>query len=210
MRSAAQGAFIVTASSIVAALVWVVAAVPGAQAQSHAAAPVSEVKTFRVDGLRVDATSPPPGSAVGRAGARFSDGGYLHVVHGKPFKRGRIVFGGLVGYGQVWVTGAHIATEFATTVPITIGGQPLEKGIYSLFTTPRPERWTLHLNTVLGMHLTDEYDPAHDVLTVEAPVEYLEEPVQDLEIAFEPTGTSAVDLVIRWDQTAVRFPIKRP
>ena len=37
-------------------------------------------QTFRVDGLRIDASDPPPGSAVGRAGARLPGGGYLHVA----------------------------------------------------------------------------------------------------------------------------------
>jgi hypothetical protein len=185
----------------------VVAAPAVAQHEAGASAPA--LHTFRVDGLRVDEAAPPPGSAVGRAGARFSDGGYLHVTHGKPYKRGRTIFGGLVAYDQVWVTGAHITTELATTVPITVGGQPLDPGVYSLFTTPGTDQWMLHLNTVLGTHLTDNYDPDRNVVTVEAPPARLDTVVQALEIEFVPTGEEAVDLVIRWDQTAVQFPIRR-
>jgi hypothetical protein len=184
-------------------------AVP-AMAQQGADASASTVHTFRVDGLRVDEAAPPPGSAVGRAGARFADGGYLHVTYGKPYKRGRTIFGELVEYDQVWATGAHMTTELATTIPITVGGQSLEPGVYSLFTTPGPERWTLHLNTVLGTHLTGDYDPARNVVTVEAPSERLDTVVQALEIEFAPVGDDAVDLVIRWDQTAVQFPVRRP
>ncbi len=189
---------------------WVVVlsfliAVPVAAQHSHGH---SAVHTFRVDGLRVDDTAPPPGSAVGRAGVRFPDGGYVHVTHGKPYKRGREIFGGLVGFGKVWATGAHMATEIATTISLMVGGQMLEPGIYSLFTTPGPDRWTLHLNSALGMHLADEYDPANDVLTVETRVERLDAVVQALEIEFVPGHGSGVDLVIRWDQTAVRFPIQ--
>lgn len=200
---------VILRGALCGAILMLLATAP-ATAQHDSGASASAVHTFRVDGLRVDEGAPPPGSAVGRAGARFADGGYLHVTYGKPYKRGRDIFGGLVEYDQVWATGAHMTTELATTIPIMIGGQRLDPGIYSLFTTPGPDRWTLHLNTVLGTHLTDDYDPAHDVLTAETPVERLDTVVQALEIEFAPVGDDAVDLVIRWDQTAVRFPLQRP
>jgi hypothetical protein len=164
-------------------------------------------ETFLVEGLRVDPAYPPPGSAVGRAGARLPGGSYLHVVYGKPYKRGRQVFGGVVGYDQIWVTGAHRATELVATAPVTVGGEALEPGVYSLFTTPRTDRWTLHLNRALGMHLADEYDPALDVLTVDLVPGTLAEPVEAFTIDFIPTG-DGVDLRIRWDRTEVAVPIR--
>jgi len=183
-----------------------VAAAGPAYAQ-HGHADGEAAETFLVEGLRVDPADPPPGSAVGRAGARLPSGGYLHVVYGKPYKRGRQVFGGLVGYGHVWVTGAHRATELVVTAPVTVGGEPLEPGVYSLFTTPRPEQWTLHLNRTLGMHLADEYDPALDVLTVNVAPKTLDEPVEAFTIDFAPAEGGA-DLRFRWDRTAVVVPIR--
>ncbi|MDX1420652.1 MAG: DUF2911 domain-containing protein [Rubricoccaceae bacterium] len=179
---------------------------PAASAQ-HDHAVGDEAETFLVEGLRVDTADPPPGSAVGRAGARLPDGGYLHVVYGKPYRRGRHIFGGLVGFDQVWATGAHRATELVVTVPATVGGAPVAPGVYSLFTTPRPDRWTLHLNTALGMHLADEYDPALDVVTVDLTPETLAEPVDAFTIDFVPADRGA-DLRIRWDRTAVAVPIR--
>ncbi len=173
----------------------------------HEVPDISDVTTFLVEGLRVDAEAPPPGSAVGRAGARLPGGGYLHVVYGRPYARGRQIFGGLVGWGAVWATGAHQATELVVTAPVTVGGVALEPGVYSLFTTPRPDRWTLHLNRALGMHLADEYDAALDVLTADAAPEALGEPVPALTLDFVPAGDGA-DLRIRWDRTSVRFPVR--
>ena len=172
----------------------------------HASAP-GVAEAFVVDGLRVDDTNPPPGSAVGRAGLRFSDGGYVSVVYGRPYARGRQVFGGLVGYGQVWVTGAHRATELVTTVPLDIGGVRVKPGAYSLFTTPGPDRWTVHLNRRLGMHLTDEYDPAEDVVAVEVVPKALAEPVEALTLSFETEDS--LGLRIAWDRTAVVVPLAR-
>lgn len=182
-------------------------AAPVAAQHASSAATEPGTETFLVEGLRVDSSDPPPGSAVGRAGARLSGGGYMHVVYGKPYARGRQIFGGLVGYDQVWVTGAHRATELVVTVPVTVGGEPLEPGVYSVFTTPRVDRWTLHLNSVLGMHLADEYDPAFDVLTTDAAPGTLAEPVRAFTIDFVAVDGGA-DLRIRWDTTEVRIPIR--
>jgi len=182
--------------------VWV----PFAAAQ-HGGTSDAMAETFLVEGLRVDAADPPPGSAVGRAGVRLPDGGYLHILYGKPYKRGRQIFGGLVGFGHVWVTGAHRATELVVTVPVTVGGRSLEPGVYSLFTTPQPEQWTLHLNRALGMHLADEYDPGLDVLTVDLTPTTLDAPVEAFTIDFVPVADGA-DLRIRWDRTAVTVPIR--
>lgn len=173
----------------------------------HDAAPAAEsVSTFLATGLRVDETAPPPGSALGRAGLRYGDGGYVSVVFGRPFVRGRQVFGGLVGYGQAWAAGAHQATELWTTVPLVIGGTRVEAGAYSLLATPRPDRWTLHINRGLGSHLADEYDPAADLVTVDVTPETLDAPVEGLTWAFAADGSA---LTLAWDRVRVSLPFVR-
>jgi hypothetical protein len=182
---------------------------PSAVAQHGHGADVPGIETFLVEGLRVDPASPPPGSGVGRAGASLPGGGYLHVVYGKPYKRGRVVFGGLVAYDQIWATGAHQSTELAITVPVMLGSTRIEPGVYSLFTTPGRERWTLHLNRGVGMHLADEYDPALDVATASAEPRSVSEVSEGLVLEFVPE-VGGVVLRIRWDRTVVDFSITTP
>ena len=187
------------------------------QRHVHEAPVAGAVVTSAAPGLRLDAVNPPLGSAVGRAGATLADGTYLSVVYGQPFVRGRTVFGGLVGWGAVWATGAHTSTELAVTRPILFGGTRVEPGLYSLFSTPRPDRWTFHLNRALGMHLADDYDEALNVAEADATPEALGETVQALTLDFVPAGAVAgtaagaaagVDLRLQWDRTAVRVPIR--
>lgn len=191
-------------------LICFLAATPATAQHTHSTTPPAGAdvgEAFVVDGFRIDAAAPPPGSAVARAGLRYADGGYLHVVYGRPYARGRDVFGGLVGWGDVWVTGAHRATELVTTVPLEVGGVRVEPGVYSLFTTPRPDRWAVHLNRALGMHLADEYDPALDVVATEVTPEPLAEPVEALTLDF--VTADGVGLRLRWDRTSVVLPIRR-
>lgn len=191
--------------TLAAALVALTA--PASAQHAHHAATPDVPEAFVVDGLRVDPAAVPPGSAVGRAGLRFGDGAYVSVVYGKPYARGRQVFGGLVGYGQPWVTGAHRATELWTTVPLTVGGARVEAGAYSLVTTPGPERWTVHVNRRLGGHLLDEYDPDEDVAIVEVAPEALSEAVDALALSFVTDG--GLGLRIAWGHTAVTLPFAR-
>lgn len=193
------------------ALLLALAAPVAAQTHHHAAPDTGAVaETFVVDGLRVDAAAPPPGSAVARAGLRWADGGYAAVVYGRPFARGRVVFGGLVAWGAVWAAGAHRQTELWTTVPLVVGDAPgvtLAPGGYGLFVTPRAGGpWTVHVNRALGMHLADDYDAALDVATVDVTPTALDAPAEALTWAFAPDGRA---LFLRWDRTEVSLPIRR-
>ncbi len=166
----------------------------------------SVAETFVVTGLRVDEADPPPGSGVGRAGLRYADGGYVSVVHGKPYARGRVVWGGLVADGAVWAAGAHRATELVTTVPLRIGETGVAPGAYSLFVTPGPDAWTLHVNAALGAHLADEYDPALDVATAAVEAGATPEPSEGLTWSFADDGSA---LVLSWAGRLASFPLSR-
>ncbi len=165
-------------------------------------------ETALVEGFRLDLDDPPPGSGVARAMAFIGDA-YIHITYGRPLKRGRTIFGGLVGFDQLWAVGAHYASELFLTSPLNMGGTDVPSGAYSVFATPGASSWTLHLNSVLGMHQTDLYDPARDVLVVEVPVETLDEVTEALTIDFEHVDDGG-DLRITWDQTRVRLPVRAP
>ena len=47
---------------------------------------------------------------------------HVHIEYHSPSKRGRQIFGGLVAYDEIWVTGAHNATSISFTRDVEIGG----------------------------------------------------------------------------------------
>jgi hypothetical protein len=165
-------------------------------------------------------------SPVGIAKTHLGDT-YVKVTYGRPYLRGRAIFGAdtdsvthLVPFGQLWRTGANEATELTTTGPLFVAGERLPAGTYALFTEPGPRSWTVHFSPQLGLDGTGRlgpeggftagvYDPSRDVLVVEAPVAELDDPVDPLTFDFVPTATGA-DLVIRWETTEVRLPLTTP
>ena len=149
---------------------------------------------------------------------------YVKVTYGRPYVRGRDIFGNptdggtyLVPLGELWRTGANEATEITVTRPVLIAGERLEAGTYSVFTVPGASSWTVRFNTQLGMDGTGRFDPetrriipsydeADDVLVVEIPSGSLAEDVDQFTIAFE-TAEGGAHMVLSWERTEVRIPI---
>lgn len=84
-----------------------------------------------------------------------------------PAVRGRMIWGGLVSYDQVWVTGAHRATNLEFSHDILIDGKVISAGKYAFFTIPGKKKWILILNSRWDQHLADEYNDSEDVIRVE-------------------------------------------
>ncbi len=58
------------------------------------------------------------------------------VSYSQPSKRGRVIFGELVPYGEIWRTGANMSTDLTVKTDVMFGGQELKAGTYSVFTIP--------------------------------------------------------------------------
>lgn len=156
--------------------------------------------------LGQDAVKPRP-SPMAVVSNRYKDS-YTKVTYSQPHKHGRLIFGGLVPYGQVWRTGANEATELTITKDIKINGLDLKAGTYSLFTIPGKESWTIILNSDLGLWGAYNYNSKLDVLRFDVPVIPVTEFVYEaFTILIDPKNSKA-DLVLAWDRTKVIIPLQ--
>jgi hypothetical protein len=136
--------------------------------------------------------------------------GKLWVDYGRPSARGRKVFGanGVLG-DTIWRTGANAATQFRTDVPLTVAGQAIPAGMYTLWTVAMPGRYQLIFNKQVGQWGT-EYKSEQDLARVPLQVTMLAQPVDRFTIAVEPTGGNAGVLRLRWDTTELTVPFTTP
>jgi hypothetical protein len=137
----------------------------------------------------------------------------ISVTYGRPFKKGRIIFGpedqsALVPYNKYWRLGANEATEIAFSKDVTFGGKPVKSGTYRMYTIPGENMWTVVLNTELGKWGAFEADHKLDVIKVEVPPTALTEPVEQFTIDFTEASEQGVLLNFNWDKTKVSVPIK--
>ena len=128
----------------------------------------------------------------------------ISVRYGRPYKKGRVIFGSLVPYGKVYRCGADSATTVTFDKDAEFGGKSVKAGTYTLFVIPNEKNWTIILNSQLGQWGAFDYDKYKDkdVLQVEVPVKKLDHVVEQLTITLP-----AAALVIEWDDVQVSVPV---
>jgi hypothetical protein len=170
--------------ALIAAAVAAVLAVPGAAlvaAQQKRASPHETVKAV-IDGANVT------------------------ITYGRPFAKGRKIFGGLVPYGQVWRTGADEATILETDKALMLGSLHVNPGKVSLYSLIDEKSWKLVINKQVGQWGT-EYQQGQDIGRVDMRVETLPKPVEQFTIAIDknPAGKGGL-LVMQWETKKATLP----
>jgi hypothetical protein len=129
----------------------------------------------------------------------------LLVDYGRPLRRGRTIFGGVVPFDTVWRTGANAATQFRTDVDLSMGGVTIPAGTYTLWTVPsRTGAWKLVVNRQTGQWGT-VYDANQDLARIDLRTETVAAPVEQFTITVEPQAEGGV-LALAWDRTRAWVP----
>lgn len=121
------------------------------------------------------------------------------VNYCRPAVKGRVIWGGLVPYGQVWRAGANEATTLELTTDARINGQTLPKGRYGLFILPAEKAWTFILsrqNKIWGAFAYDQKEDALRVTVASQAAEHKER----LEFEFESITDSGAALTAHWEK----------
>lgn len=129
----------------------------------------------------------------------------VSVTYGRPYKKGRVVFGELEKFDKVWRTGANEGTEVTFSKDVSFAGKPVKAGTYTLFSIPTANEWTIILNSELKQWGAYNYEKIKDknVVEVKVPSARTDTVVEQLTIT-----PSATALTISWDQTTVVVPLK--
>ena len=130
----------------------------------------------------------------------------ITITYSRPGVHNRQIWGALVPYDKVWRTGANDATTITFSDDVTINGQPLAKGSYSLHTIPGQNEWTIIFNNVAKQWGSFNYDATKDALRVKAKPE--SSPFHEW-LTFEIPQLSAdsATVAIAWEKIAVPFVV---
>ena len=133
---------------------------------------------------------------------------HVHIEYHAPSVRGRQIFGGLVAYNEVWVTGAHSATSINFPNDVSLNGNKVPKGKYAFFTIPGESEWTIIINENFEQHLADDYDQKLDVIRFTVKPERLTETREQLLYEVQSTGEKEGIISISWADVKVTFNVK--
>lgn len=127
------------------------------------------------------------------------------IQYGAPSVKGRVIWGDLVPYNEVWRTGANEATFVDFDADVKVEGQELKAGRYSLFTIPKSSgKWTVIFNSEWDLeHGHFQYKQENDVLRVESSPQWADQSQEQLSIAIESPG-----IVVRWEKLILPIVIQ--
>lgn len=130
----------------------------------------------------------------------------ITITYSRPGVKGRAIWGALVPYDKVWRTGANEATTIQFSDDVTINGQNLAKGTYSLHTIPSQSEWTIIFNKVADQWGSYSYDEKSDALRVKAKPEKSDFR-EWLTFEFPQISVDQATVAIRWENVSVPFTV---
>ncbi len=135
--------------------------------------------------------------------------GYTTIIinYCRPAARERKIWGALVPYNQVWRTGANEATTIQFTNDVTVEGNKIPAGRYSLFTIPLENKWTIILNKDDKQWGAFNYKQQDDLIRFEVKprkgVFY-----ERLQFSFGDVTDLSASVLMNWENLEITFKVE--
>lgn len=129
------------------------------------------------------------------------------LTYSRPGVKGRVIWGELVPYDQVWRTGANEATSVTFSTDVKVNGQALPAGTYSLHTIPTKSEWTVIFNKEVDQWGSYAYNDSADALRIPAtpqPHEFTEW----MQFSFPDIAVDKATIALDWENLRVPFQIE--
>ena len=136
----------------------------------------------------------------------------IGIDYNRPSKKGRNIFGNLVPYGKIWRTGANSGTEISFSTDVTINGQNIKEGTYSIFSIPNKDNWEIILYADTDLwSVPRNWDENKIIFQSNFKTNMNnDKSVETFTISFDNITNNDFDLVFSWDDTYVIVPINVP
>jgi hypothetical protein len=133
----------------------------------------------------------------------------VDVEYSRPAVKGRKIFGDLVPFGELWRTGANASTKVSFSDDVKVGGLPLPKGNYALYTIPGEKEWTIvfYKNTSFWGVPGKDYAEADVAAKFTVKSGSVKEMVESFTINLSNLKSASFDIDLMWDRTLVSIPV---
>jgi hypothetical protein len=130
--------------------------------------------------------------------------------YSRPVARGREIFGKLVPWGQAWTPGANDATTITLTTNVTINGETLAAGTYTVWAEPQADRWIIMFNSAHPVwHQKRDEVAGKDVLRLTVTPREAGH-METLAWYFPVVEGRRAELVVHWGKVVVPLQIDVP
>jgi hypothetical protein len=131
----------------------------------------------------------------------------VRVVYSRPQMKGRKVFGEMLKHGSMWRVGANETTELTFFKDVTINGKDVKAGRYGLFAQVNDGNWEFIVHKSVQSWGNANFDEKDVVVKMTAKTEKTPATLEALSMTFVEKG-DVVELVVGWENTMARLPIK--
>lgn len=132
----------------------------------------------------------------------------IEIEYSRPSKNDRVIFGGLVPYGEMWRTGANKNTTIETDNVLIFGKDTLQPGTYAIFTKPmKGGSWDVMFYTDTQNWGTPEnWDDKKVAVKTTAVVKTMNDVTESFTIGIENLDSKGANLTFTWDKTKAVVP----
>ena len=154
---------------------------------------------------QIETPSPSPGATLNQK-VGLTD---VTIVYSRPSVKGRKVFAadGLVSYGNLWRTGANLATKIDFSTDVTVGGKELKQGSYAILSKPGESTWEVNFYKYSGGNWGDYTSKTPDAIAMSKPTT-ISNKVESFTIGLDNLTASGGTLQLMWDHTLVPVQIE--
>jgi len=124
------------------------------------------------------------------------------ITYGRPYMRGRQIFGTLVPYGRVWCPGADEATTLDSNRELQFDRLNVPPGPHTIWMLPTADAWTLVVSKEpRGFHT--RYHADADLGRLELVKRTLASPTDQLTFAIRANPSGGGVVAMTWETTEV-------
>ncbi len=131
----------------------------------------------------------------------------MTIDYHRPGVKGRVIWGSLVPYGEIWRGGANKNTTFEISGDVKINGEDLPAGKYGFHLLPGEDEWIIIFNKVNNAWGSFFYDESKNALRVKV------KPVSTafcewLQYGFDDLKQNSCVAYLRWEKLKIPFKIE--
>lgn len=136
----------------------------------------------------------------------------ITVEYSRPGVKDRKIFAadGLVPYGKTWRTGANAANKFTFSTDVTVNGNELPAGSYTITTVPGADEWKVNFYAYDGGNSGSYASKDAAASFMVEPMDLGDVMVESFMIDINNLRDTSATINLVWDHTAIAIPIEVP
>ncbi len=125
----------------------------------------------------------------------------------RPGVKGRVVWGELVPYGQIWRTGANEVTSIVFSDDVKVNGNLLKAGTYGIHTMPGKDEWDVIFSGNTKVGGGSNFVKENEVLRLKVKPQ-MNPHVERMQFTFDDVDEKSAMVSLAWEKLKVSFKIE--